>query len=93
MQRGLFSPSANTQVTMRFKIKPSLLARRKKIIEEGVDAAARWPKDVRDEYLSRSMKELTDESITPEITDQFRWDMRKAKKALVLMGKPSKVGV
>lgn len=71
---------------MAFKLKLSRLARRKKIIDDGIEAAARWPKSARDEYLDRSCQELRDDALTPEILDTFRFDMLKAKKAKTLMG-------
>lgn len=69
---------------MAFTLKPSPLARRRKIISDGIDAAARWPKDVRDQYLHRSIAALRQDET---LDNDFLADMVAAHKAYRLTGK------
>ena len=69
---------------MGFKIKPSPLTRRKKIIEDGVEAAARWPKDIRDQYIHRPVFALRQDQT---LDNDFLKDMICAQKAYRLTGK------
>lgn len=69
---------------MSFRLRKNLLARRKQRITEGIEAAAKWPKAARDEYLNLPRHALVH---APEILDEFRFDMIKAQKAKALMGR------
>lgn len=59
-------------------MRPSLLTRRKKKINEGIEAAARWGKDVRNQYIHKSLREIHEDE---SLADDFKIDLKKMKKA------------
>lgn len=60
------------------------MTEREAVIHRGIEAAARWPKHVRDVYLRSDPATIAHDT---RLDDQFRADMLAACEAKQLMGR------